>query len=313
MSIFQNLSSCIVLDGEESSADETPAISTVTSAAATKTKSDLATFPPVSDLNLTPQASTDNYSHSFSGSGICNPGFNFEDDENEKDDTEQEHDEGSNVRGESLVSDSGHQPTTDNSKTTENVAIPKSKKSEKSKHKTKSVSQAENENDTDEDAASISTTVSEASTVVPSGDSYQIVDRPVPPPVPEKKRKTQPSSNGSLVSQSQQPMRRKASVRSQPRLASGEGNVKIVEIKSRDVVQGILRMEPQLSGLGRNHVSIVKVPVTSQTLNTMQPSVNANNARQPASSNYAGSGPSQESKDGNVVQKVRMLLEINFF
>lgn len=313
---LQNLSSCIVLDDD--SADETPAVST---ASATK-QSNFTAF--TSDSNLTNLASPgNNYTNSFSASGICNPGFNFEDDENEGDkDDHPRIPAAATARGEGLLfdcestsettpvshsSDIRHhsnsvKPPRNSSVKSDNTTTISEGSS--SKPRTTKQSQADDGNDTDEDAASLSiSTVSEASTVVP-GESFQLVDRPAPPPVPEKKnRKSVKSNNNASSLVSQQPMRRRASVKSQSKLC-GEGNVRIVEIKSRDVVQGILKMEPKLASLsGRDHVAIVKVPVASSSHN-----LHKQKARQQASNNCAGSGSSHESRDGNAINKVRMLL-----
>jgi hypothetical protein len=294
-SCLQNLSSCIVVDNDDS-ADETPVASTATSV--TKTKSDLMSSLPT-DTHITKKASAADYSQSFSGSGICNPGFNFEDDEIDEN--------GGELDGPPETRN--HQILYSDSLTSKD--LPSHQNVEIQMRETVKTIFNNNDanpdiaNDTDEDAASLSiSTVSEASTVVP-GDSFQaIIDRP--PAVPEKKKKHVPSRNAPLVSQI--PIGRRTSVKTQRKLASGEGNVKIVEIKSRDVVQGILRMQPNLGGSlsGKDHIAIVKVPVTtSQNMKKqMRPSVNAN-ARQAQASSNCGSGPSQESRDGKV-KKVRL-------
>ncbi|XP_035715809.1 dystrophin isoform X4 [Folsomia candida] len=209
---LQNLSSCIVLDDD--SADETPAVST---ASATK-QSNFTAF--TSDSNLTNLASPgNNYTNSFSASGICNPGFNFEDDENEGDkDDHPRIPAAATARGEGLLfdcestsettpvshsSDIRHhsnsvKPPRNSSVKSDNTTTISEGSS--SKPRTTKQSQADDGNDTDEDAASLSiSTVSEASTVVP-GESFQLVDRPAPPPVPEKKNRKSVKSNNNASS-----------------------------------------------------------------------------------------------------------------
>lgn len=277
--------------------DDTPAVSTTIAA---KTKSDLISgFTQSSDSNITKPATAD-YSNSFSGSGICNPAFNFEDDENDMDD-EIHSQNGLAINGEPVVGN--------HSMSSDMIMEPSKGNNSKSQNFEEQVNDTRADpagNDTDEDAASLSiSTVSEASTVVP-GESFKVVDqRPI---VPEKKQ----SNAEKLVSPPSQPaIGRRVSVKSQFKLASGsEGNVRIVEIKSRDCVQGILRMQPKLGSSmnSKDHIAIVNVPVVSGSQKQQKQSrtsVNANNARQKASSICAGSGPSQESREGND-QKVRL-------
>lgn len=328
---MQNLSSCIVLDDD--SADETA--TAASTASNTKTKSNqLTPFSEPSDNSAhhAKYISPSSTSQSFSGgAGICNPGFNFDDDEME---SSAEHtrtgnssvgmsiiDEGLEILGddpvsanipisksESIVSKSRSDRTPKVSEVSKSKKLgsqseePKAKiRKDSSSQKSKTgIADVDAEGDTDEDANSLSlSTVSEASTVVP-GEAYSTSDAGMI----DKKRFQTPVA---VVSQSA--IGRRSSVKSQSRRASGEGNVKIVEIKSRDVVQGILRMEPTKLGAsmaGRDHIAIVKVPVSMQKQpKQTRSSLNAN-ARQPASSNLGGSGPSKESRDGNF-KKVRTL------
>jgi len=360
---LQNLSSCVVLDDD--SADETATGASAATTTANKPQANLTQQTvEASDSTRTkyssPRTSTA-HSKSFTDTaGICNPGFNFDDDEEEKEKLEkisnfhtvheslmeEPEDEDQNQMSvtQSTNQTFGNKSSYVDSKPFDNTDVSRSKRqnsngkpmresryeikpekespqriirrdSKKSKSKSIPLEEYGEEADTDEDAASLSmsTTVSEASTVVPGEGAYggagafecvrPSKDRKIKPPVSENNGVSQPH----IV--------RRASVKSQKqsKLASGEGNVKIVEIKSRDVVQGILRMEPKLGSNmgGKDHVAIVKVPLAQSQKQLKQKSrnssVSANNAQQSASSNrnVRGSASSQESRDGNS-QKVRL-------
>jgi hypothetical protein len=362
---LQTLSSCVVLDDD--SADETATgASTATTATKPKSQSNLvaATTLDPSDSShaqyASPRSATGN-SQGFSDAGICNPAFNFDDDEEnegideralsnfhtiEESVSEMEEDVVPTLASQNssvTVSHSRTATSRTESKGKESSDANKSKRpavngkankntdvevrkdqphkisrrdSQNKRNKSIPVDEFGDGGDTDEDAASLSmsTTVSDASTVVPGEGVHGGYSS-----AKDKKNKVVGSENHGV---SQPAVIRRASVKSQKqsKLASGEGNVKIVEIKSRDVVQGILRMEPKLgASLGaKDHVAIVKVPVAlsqkPQKQKSHSSSVNVNNARQSASSNRSvrGSGSSQELRDGNS-KKVRIRVQFQVF
>lgn len=275
--------------------------------------------------------------------GICNPAFDFEDDEDSqeqvhsfKDDLPpakmskieeqymEEDEDGDTVREEynvtplkgrsfieSIPAERGQTYTRDQSSTDEHRLVRGAPKQQKVKPNGVSAQSSfgDQDADTDEDAQSISlSTVSEASTVI-AGESG--------------KPQRQSSSSAPMVS-SGGGVRRS----SRKKVASNEGNVKIVEIKSRDVVQGILRMEPKMGGSGggaKEHVNIVKVPLVASQ-KQQQPSLSPRSTSQKNSSHIthpssalnvsaaaAGSGSSLPNKTWLMpkVRKINALVYCN--
>ncbi|CAL8109930.1 unnamed protein product [Orchesella dallaii] len=310
---LQNLSSFIVLDEDEDDSIDENVLSN-------KSKSQLTSDPSASTARLTKPMSSLSASASNATIGICNPAFDFDDDEEDsaeqvrsiKDELppikmskiEERHED------EDEDSDTVHEAASASSKTPvlskragdsvsndkvsrEQSAHEELPSSKSSKSKTKSngfmrqtsLGDADASADTDEDAQSISlSTVSEASTVIPG----------------EGKQRSS-SSVGNMVSPT-------AVVRrgSKKKVVTSEGNVKIVEIKSRDVVQGILRMEPKLGASmgGKDHVALVKVPLAASQKSPQQSLSRSSTQKisshaQPVSSALnvsAGSGPSLPNK-----------------
>lgn len=276
--------------------------------------------------------------------GICNPAFDFEDDEDSqeqvhsfKDDIPpakmskieeqgmEEDEDGETVREEnsvtplkgrsfieSIPADRGQTYTRDHSSAEEYRVVRGIPKQQKVKPNgvSQQSSFGEQDADTDEDAQSISlSTVSDASTVI-AGESG--------------KPQRQSSSSAPMVS-SGGVVRRS----SRKKVVSNEGNVKIVEIKSRDVVQGILRMEPKImggsGGGAKDHVNIVKVPLVASQ-KQQQPSLSPRSTSQKNNSHIthpssalnvsaaaAGSGPSLPNKTWLMpkVRKINALVYCN--
>ncbi|ODM94747.1 Dystrophin, partial [Orchesella cincta] len=313
---LQNLSSFIVLDeDEDDSADE--------NVLSTKSKSQLMSDPSASTARLTKPSSL-SASASNATIGICNPAFDFDDDEDSAEQVRSIKDELPPIKMSKI--EERHEDDDEDSETVhegvsiastssksqvlskragdsvskekvprEHATIDELPSSKSSKSKTKSngfmrqtslgdADHADASADTDEDAQSISlSTVSEASTVIPG----------------EGKQR---SSAGNVVSPTS--IVRRSSKKQ--KVVSSEGNVKIVEIKSRDVVQGILRMEPKLGASmgGKDHVALVKVPLAasqkSPQLSLSRSSTQKISSHaQPVSSALnvsAGSGPTLPNK-----------------
>lgn len=286
--------------------------------------------PSASTARLTKPLSSLSASASNATVGICNPAFDFEDDEDSQDQVRsikdelpavkmskieegmEEDDDGDTVRDDinipnrhakiarSLVDNSSSERLTRNHSSVDEVVSSRSAKGRepriKSNGVTKQSSLGEQDGnaDTDEDAQSISlSTVSEASTVI-AGEG-----------------KLRSSSAGAMVSPTGNVRRG-----SRKKVISNEGNVKIVEIKSRDVVQGILRMEPKLGastggggggGGAKDHVAIVKVPLVASSQQKQQQQPFSRSSTQKISSHTtqplpsalnvsAGSGPNLPNK-----------------
>ena len=224
---LQNLSSCIVLD-EDSAEDETT----------TATKSTI----------KSPASNPSHIASMVPPSGICNPGFDFEDDEldfvpklNNKMASLAEEEEPITsvdilVSRKRSCSDYTVETLGDTNVLVKKDEIITTMESDGEEPPCKSAKGEIPFEDTDEDVKSISMDVEEDNEA----------DDEMGEKVSKKKK---------LVS-----VRRKSDrlvVQHQER-----GNVKIVEIKSRDVVQGILRMEPNLA-TSKDHVALVKVPLPS--------------------------------------------------